>query len=111
MSERRCECGCGERLPANASAQMRHRPGHRQRKYQRKRDAEVREALAAVGGGAGVKMTPTGAPTGSRRPSRDGLGTRIYLTPSEVADLLDQRVPASVYRKAARAEVRLRGAT
>lgn len=49
------------------------------------------------------------AGSGPRRDSRDGLGARIYVTPAELADLLKRRVPASLYVKVSRAEMRLGG--
>ncbi len=85
---RKCECGCGEDLPPNASAQMRHKPGHRQRKYQRKRDARVREALAATAPAASVKTTASAAPSGRRRRSGRRSPTRYALIPAEQLEQL-----------------------
>ena len=76
---RYCECGCGGEISAAASKQMKHLPGHRQRKYQRKRDARVREALRRVGGRASVKTTATQpASRRKRRPARS-VSTRYAL--------------------------------
>jgi hypothetical protein len=79
MAIRYCKCGCGGEIAANASLQMTHLPGHRQRKYQRKRDARVREALRAVGGRGDVKTTPTRAASRRRDRSREAVRTRYAL--------------------------------
>jgi hypothetical protein len=58
---------------------MLHLPGHRQRKYQRKKDALVREALQRVGGRASVKTTPTQPASGRKRRPRRTVSTRYAL--------------------------------
>lgn len=112
---RTCACGCGELLPPGASLQMLYRPGHRQRAYQRKRDARVREALAAVDGGTAVNVTATHSGSGRkrepRRPSRDGYGSRTYMTPTEArsweAGVLADSLREKLDRAAGRASRRL----
>lgn len=79
MSERLCKCGCSEVLDPGASLQMLYRPRHRQRRYQRERDARVRKALAAVAGAADVKMTAAKGGRGRKRRLRKSSPARYAL--------------------------------
>lgn len=52
--------------------------------------------------------TPASVPcNGLRRPSRDGKGTRLYVTAPEAIELFGGRVPESVSTKAMRALERI----
>jgi hypothetical protein len=66
-------------LPSNASERQFYLTGHRQRKYQRKRDARVREALAATVGAASVKTTPSATDSGRRRRTSKPRQARYLL--------------------------------
>jgi hypothetical protein len=79
MAVRFCKCDCGEELPPGASKQMLYKPGHRQRRYQRRKDARVREALRAVGGRESVKTTARAAGSGRKRKEKRSSPVRYAL--------------------------------
>ena len=56
-----------------------------------------------------AKQPYNGSAGGKRRASRDGKGTRVYLTPDELTWLVQLEVPGSVVTKAIDAIERLKG--
>jgi hypothetical protein len=78
-SIRECRCGCGDDLPPNASEQQLYLVGHRQRAYQRKRNARVREALSATTRPADVNTTASAARSEGRRRTRERRDTRYAV--------------------------------
>jgi len=80
---RECRCGCEEELPAGASKQMLYKPGHRQRRYQRAKDAAVRDLVLAAGGLGNVKATATRLRKGRKRQTKERPQPRYALVESE----------------------------
>lgn len=106
---RKCACGCGEFLDAQASERAKYRPGHRQRAYARR----LRERAREVGAPASLSLetldsmgrtserkndadSAGGSARGASRGRRRGPlpGVRVYFPSVELlANLLDRLDP------------------